>query len=713
MSSLALRGLRCHACRRNILQSFVSVAGITIPPAQPPRRVAAPVPRANFSVSHSSRSNSSPLEGSTASSQVASVENEVNELSEHDEASSGEHVPWYLQEQHAADIVPNPLGERQALPPLPENPPPILHGLLEQLSVDIGLDDLSLIDLRGLDPPPPLGANLIMIIGTARSEKHLNVSADRFCRWLRSEHNLRPVADGLMGRNELKIRLRRKARRAKLAKNVGRPEKDDGLTTGWICVNVGEVEDGPDAKSQPKKPSSFVGFGLGPEKPRIVVQMLTGEKRDEFDLDTLWTRRLERYKKANEEEGGKNRERDLQDEVRLAPDMPAGRPSNMNVNSSNSSRTRGAFEQRRGFHISRRRMSSDLEVPTEPYATQDPPLLNPEILEPSEPSPSARSLFRHLSKLSDEEARHELGQGPHDRESTLFLRLFYQAISRPGHKNVLSRLKLINAALTLSHPNYTKTDLFEAFQDLAVSGGEIPASYGLMVVRALLSPTPDLMSEQTPLRTVPTDDLNMALKVLGHLSLRGANVLQPEIFLLFFTAVGYQVPVRPVDESQDIESVDEDSTRMPVPADMLESINQMHNRLLKAMEFMNVQLNSEDYIPILRILAYHSNFDKFWEIWRKMALRLVPRQREHYLLLFQLQRELNHQKDAAKCIFDWVPMMVREEPPVYVDPELAQVILDLLVIADPNIRAKALEGRRGQLMDYYLKCSEVLGTAEF
>jgi Ribosomal silencing factor during starvation len=122
--------------------------------------------------------------------------------------------------------------------------------MLEYLSVDTGLDDLTLLDLRTLDPPPALGANLLMIIGTARSVKHLNVSADRFCRWLRSNYKLRPYADGLLGRNELKLKLRRKARRAKLAASVGNTmyEKgggaDDGITTGWICVNVGQVEDG-------------------------------------------------------------------------------------------------------------------------------------------------------------------------------------------------------------------------------------------------------------------------------------------------------------------------------------------------------------------------------------------------------------------------------------------------------------------------------------
>lgn len=130
--------------------------------------------------------------------------------------------------------------------------------MLEYLSVDTGLDDLTLLDLRSLDPPPALGANLLMVLGTARSVKHLNISADRFCRWLRSNYKLRPYADGLLGRNELKLKLRRKARRMRLAASVGNTmyEKgggaDDGITTGWICVNVGQVEEGH-AKDVPEQ----------------------------------------------------------------------------------------------------------------------------------------------------------------------------------------------------------------------------------------------------------------------------------------------------------------------------------------------------------------------------------------------------------------------------------------------------------------------------
>ena len=198
---------------------------------------------------------------------------------------------------------------------MPQDAPLILSPILTYLSDTAGLDNLLLLDLRHLDPPPALGANLIMLIGTARSVKHLNVSADRFCRWCRSNYKLRPYADGLLGRNELKLKLRRKARRQKLAQSVGNTleqHRDDGITTGWVCVNVGAVdkavlqEAAPDGiqdetesldseEEEYENPDEgYVGFGSRSTAPRIVVQMLTEEKRLEMDLEGLWEARTSR-----------------------------------------------------------------------------------------------------------------------------------------------------------------------------------------------------------------------------------------------------------------------------------------------------------------------------------------------------------------------------------------------------------------------------------
>jgi hypothetical protein len=199
-----------------------------------------------------------------------------------------QNIPWYLR-----DRVDTPAAQAAQIPDLPPNPPPLLSTLLEYISMTAGLDDLLLLDLRHLDPPPALGPKLIMIIGTARSEKHLHVSADRFCRWLRREHSLRANAAGLLGRNELKIKLRRKAKRMKMLANVGGQEPegnlDDGIRTGWICCTVGKIEAHPEDMHMPGDDvENFVGFREVKPGVNVVVQMFVEEKRLEIDLETLW-----------------------------------------------------------------------------------------------------------------------------------------------------------------------------------------------------------------------------------------------------------------------------------------------------------------------------------------------------------------------------------------------------------------------------------------
>lgn len=221
-------------------------------------------------------------------------------------AAGNSGLPWYLKVQSPRPklAAQHPFADRQKLPELPTNSPPSLQGMLEHISVELGLDNLTLLDLRQIDPPPALGANLIMIIGTARSEKHLHVSADRFCRWLRSTHKLRPYADGLLGRNELKLKMRRKNRRSRLLASVGATMKeenvDDGIRTGWICIRAGRVEPAATAQEVAPEDQQFVGFGESSRHVTIVVQMFTEEKRADVDLEGLWEDVLERAKRRQE-----------------------------------------------------------------------------------------------------------------------------------------------------------------------------------------------------------------------------------------------------------------------------------------------------------------------------------------------------------------------------------------------------------------------------
>lgn len=289
---------RCGVCRLILLKSFTSLAGAQLdlqslhPAAQQRKDSTRPVgqPRSLSTAALLRTSNTISVghgDGVVEDGAERSAEG-VNTI--YPPMTSAAPIPWYLQiDTPQAPLY--PVSDRQRLPDMPVDPPPVLEPLLKYVSIDLGLDDLSLFDLRKLDPPPALGSKLLMILGTARSERHLHVSADRLCRWLRSTYRLTPFADGLLGRKELKLKMRRKARRAKLLGTVGTSASstaDDGVRTGWVCVNVGTVEGGKASQEDTAAMPEIVGFGSRSTGVNIVIQMLTEEKRGELDLEELW-----------------------------------------------------------------------------------------------------------------------------------------------------------------------------------------------------------------------------------------------------------------------------------------------------------------------------------------------------------------------------------------------------------------------------------------
>lgn len=339
LASAAMRGMACRNCQSTVLRTFITSLGGVSQPAIQRRTFSRPVrnlsqSRGAFrdseehalnSINDDFKKENDEISAAKAKELAQEKEQEQKHVEEtlgeentiSDEAlqvetpqpSTESHIPWYLQQQSQEQAEESPIAHRQRLPDLPEYAPEILRPLLQHVSVELGMDNLTLLDLRALDPPPALGSNLLMIIGTARSEKHLHVSADRLCRWLRTEYKMTPFADGLLGRNELKLKMRRKAKRARLMSAVGAQatgggEVDDGIRTGWVCVNVGRVKDGelPQDQAKLQRVEGMVGFGAHTTGSNIVVQMLTEEKRGEVDLEKLWTGIMNRARKQQDKE---------------------------------------------------------------------------------------------------------------------------------------------------------------------------------------------------------------------------------------------------------------------------------------------------------------------------------------------------------------------------------------------------------------------------
>lgn len=195
--------------------------------------------------------------------------------------------PWFLQE---APPRHPPSQHKPTLPTAPPDSPAMLDSMIKYVYEDMGLDDLSILDLRDLDPQASLGPNLIMLFGTARSERHLHISAGRFIRWLKRTHNISSKGEGLIGAGELKTKLRRLRKKAKL---MGQsmtlvPGADNGISTGWVCVNFRTTDDTTSESASFDDSGRISGFGSSETGTTVVVQCMTEARRTELNLEKLW-----------------------------------------------------------------------------------------------------------------------------------------------------------------------------------------------------------------------------------------------------------------------------------------------------------------------------------------------------------------------------------------------------------------------------------------
>jgi len=630
---------------------------------------------------------------------------------EEEEAEAEDGEPWYLEAQEGEPEI-NPFAERQRLPDLPPNPPPILQPLLKQISVDLGMDYLNMIDLRVLDPPPALGANLIMIFGTARSEKHLNVSADRLCRWLRTNYKLTPNADGLLGRNELKLKLRRKARRLRMlgaAGAVETPNADDGITTGWVCVNVGSVENGPEAPQQEQR-RGFVGFGTRSDQAKIVVQMMTEEKRSEVDLEALWQGTLEREHRKME---GERRAWEKLDQAKV--------DGTKEVQNAEHHRSKHAFppsattsypaQQVRRFHSSTRHHRADaVRSNTTEELDEDElePHLLPDELQPQKmplsDTAAAMILQAHvdyLKKLRPTVAISMLGTGVNDLNSTSFLRTLHAALPAfPELRHYTSLVDLYCHALSIGAPGYDRRHLLDVYYRMQESGFAIPESTFHRGLEAILL-SPHVLDSgfvrRDPAfnaRSALQRSLGISLELLEQMEANGYEPRSEGMLLLILDGISNPTFLDPVDTSEE--------DRMYLAShDLAKFLHQYRRAILHQPSYTGAPSTSPMSSPIhgavnpktlttvhtalLRIALDHTLPNEIWASWRAVPRLLLPRTPEMYGMMFNGIADVGNQKVAMMVLETCVPEMTREEPQVRMEGEVAKGVVRLLKVARVDI----------------------------
>ncbi|KAK9236100.1 hypothetical protein V1525DRAFT_380175 [Lipomyces kononenkoae] len=176
-----------------------------------------------------------------------------------DDTAMVDSTPWYLREAdtHATvtDIAP--------LPDIPDDGPAEVTEILNYLATDLGLTELSLVDLRNRNTQ--FGPNAIMIVGTARSDRHLIRASEDLRVHLKKTYRAKSRIEGLVSNDNLKIQERRIKK--KISKYTG---------------DVSAYEN--DLRASAK--NSWVFFDS--RVKGIHIHVITSEKRWQLDLEGLW-----------------------------------------------------------------------------------------------------------------------------------------------------------------------------------------------------------------------------------------------------------------------------------------------------------------------------------------------------------------------------------------------------------------------------------------
>ncbi|KAI1492351.1 hypothetical protein F5X96DRAFT_627196 [Biscogniauxia mediterranea] len=647
----ALATAGCFHCRLAVLSIFTSPVRC-LPSVRTelvrPSHIRIPVDR----ISSIRRLSSLPNEsGSAGGAAESSVEKGHDEQRDAVPGSQSGDLPWYLQVEpprHVASIEPPPLPE------VPSDAPSLIASLLEYASDEMGLDELSLLDLRALDPPPALGPNLFMLFGTARSERHLHVSAGRLLRWLRAKHHVTANADGLLGPNERKKKLRRKAKRAKLLGTMDADDADDGIKTGWICVNLGTIGRSGVESAVVSDDGRVAGFGESKKGFTVVLQIMTESRRIEMGLELLWEQALARSKR-----------REMKAEAKLiAESLEALHPLDKAVQRSQKGGSSRISSQHQPRFYSTQRVSV-LDTPP-PQPPMDP------LFQPS----SARSLGQtllydsyqklrlleylrtHVDQLTPIEAQEILGKSSIGRPLTPFLHVLKLAMRNlPPHQTWEYRLSIRNRAQELYYdsPLESLDDIGLLIKEMRLYGIQATREQYLQLISCIYSPGGVDMSERSKL----------AIELLETMYQRGQAIMANDIIVTIIEAMANSAP-----------SADKAAR---------ETTSELIGRLESLA--IHVRLPCMEEPLLMRLMSVHAkrrDWQRLWNVWRIPPRYMRPRSAAMYAHVYRLAAATRSAAICTMVLRRCFQEMLREEPAVPSSGEVSNQLLECINVADPR-----------------------------
>ena len=628
----------CSACSRPILRLFNAPYGPMINHAS--RRLSQParpaVLQSRATSASRARFYSTERPVKDTSGEVLSGESFKTEIEKAQKNNDNER-PWYLQEEPPRH--PALVKEAQALPEMPKGVPVIMHDLVKFVAEDMGLDDLNLLDLRTLDPPAALGPSLIMLFGTARSERHLHVSAGNLKSWLRKK-GIQADADGLLGPNEFHIKMRRKQRKARLMGTAAMPlGGDDGISTRWICMNLGTIRS--DSREAVEFETS-TGFGTRQTGTTVVVQMFTESKRRELDLETLWSRILARR-------GDENL---IEDDLEYAEaDVD---PNEVSLfTEGGSPKVFAAPSQRRFFSTSRRRNTQVFDPPAIDSATNyvntspDPPTsINSKVAELEQ----LQAQFAGFSHGGALEALEYSDTGRH----SAFLRAWNKAIQfLPPDQSWQFRLWLCVTGRKIGVRRFDLAHLRNLVREMELLAIICHrAHYFEMLQVVYLAPADSEASL--------TEQSNLALEILNVMYERGELIITTEVIVVLIESLA-----RTGAQSKEAAGLQAVLEKFILQTDL---------------PFMG-----ED--AVMRLMAAYAsqdNWDQFWEVWSMAPKFLMRRSEQMYIQLWTLLAETKHQRRCRDAVRRCLNEMLGEDPRVEPIMEVKEALEGCLRVADPS-----------------------------
>ncbi|TGJ83754.1 hypothetical protein E0Z10_g4999 [Xylaria hypoxylon] len=558
-------------------------------------------------------------------------------------------VPWYLQVEPPTQIAPL---EPAPLPEIPTNSPPLIRSLLEYASEEMGLDALTLLDMRKLDPPPALGPSLFMLFGTARSERHLNISAGRLVRWLRAKHRVHADADGLLGPNERKTKLRRKARRAKLLGTMGTDDTDDGIRTGWICVNLGTIDRGDTESTVLAEDGRVSGFGVVHTGSTIVFQIMTEGRRAEMDLETLWTRALAR---SLSPQGDKDSQSRVKPETNLHPvekamlsslHRPSGFPGGRKGQPSGVSNQAHFYSTLQPL-----RSSSTTEV--DPLSTSSPEELARVLTYDSHQKQRLLELLRaQLETMNASAARAALGDSSDSSQSTSsFMELIELAMETlPPTRTWEYRLAVQHKASMSGHRG--------AIQSLDTVG-LLVEELRIYAIKATRQQYLQLLSCIFYAKEKHSIAINLALDVINTMHQRNEPIMTSDVIVSIIEGASKENDKR---WARDL------TTR------------------LEKLLFRPEAPCMDEHLLMRLMTAYanQSNWNGVWNAWGVPPRHLRPRSADMYIHIFQTAFASGSLKHCTQVLRRCILEATSEEPPVLAHVGVRRAALKCIQIADPR-----------------------------